>query len=752
MTKSNIIFIGSFPKETKGGSSTASMLLVSSSEFNNESIIKLDSTLEDISKNLFISRVFRAILRFFKLTGIIFKQRPESALIFCGHGWGFLEKGLMLLYLRMFGIKSVLAPNSGLILRSLDHTYFRRFLILVFRRANYIICQGKYWQDVFKLYVRNPEKLKIVKNWLPDQAIAKPLTVFDNEKSDKISLVYLGWLEEYKGILDLVDAVGKVKQQGHNIKLDIWGEGSYKAEIAKRIQSLDLNDCVHLKGWANEETKSKIYNQQSILVLPSYYEGMPNVVLEAMANGLPVIASNISTLPELISNGENGLLYNLNIKNDLSNSILKLGTNLKLQQVIRQNAKEGLKAHQLETASQQIYSLLNTRSKKETKQSILILTDWFEPAYKGGGPITSCYNFCLQFNEQYELSVLTSNRDFQSDSTLDVISNEWLKKDYDVKVFYASSFISYLKEIIRRKKNQPKLIYLQGVFSFRFGIMPLLLAKLRILNSKIIVAPRGMLQIGAIGRNKSKKMVYLNAARFLGLFNRIHFQATDKTEQEDIKHHTKVADKQINILPNFPNVLHQTPASSSEKIKETGKVKLVYYSRIAPKKNLAFYIDVLSHEFEGQVDLGIIGPIEDEAYWSKINDKISALPKNITVTYYGAMPLIASLNKISQYHFMVLPTLGENYGHVIVESFSVGLPIILSKKTPWLNLESKHLGWDLDLKIDVFRKNVSTVIQMDNETYKKYQNGTLEYIATEIKPQIKELNHNYKTVLSKIII
>jgi glycosyltransferase involved in cell wall biosynthesis len=101
---------------------------------------------------------------------------------------------------------------------------------------------------------------------------------------------------------------------------------------------------------------------------------------------------------------------------------------------------------------------------------------------------------------------------------------------------------------------------------------------------------------------------------------------------------------------------------------------------------------------------------------------------------------------------MVLPTLGENYGHVIVESFSVGLPIILSKKTPWLNLESKHLGWDLDLKIDVFRKNVSTVIQMDNETYKKYQNGTLEYIATEIKPQIKELNHNYKTVLSKIII
>ena len=101
---------------------------------------------------------------------------------------------------------------------------------------------------------------------------------------------------------------------------------------------------------------------------------------------------------------------------------------------------------------------------------------------------------------------------------------------------------------------------------------------------------------------------------------------------------------------------------------------------------------------------------------------------------------------------MVLPTLGENYGHVIVESFSVGLPIILSKKTPWLNLASKHLGWDLDLTIDAFRSNVSTVLQMDNEKYKEYQNGTLKFIAEEVKPQIKELNNNYNTVLNKIII
>ena len=170
------------------------------------------------------------------------------------------------------------------------------------------------------------------------------------------------------------------------------------------------------------------------------------------------------------------------------------------------------------------------------------------------------------------------------------------------------------------------------------------------------------------------------------------------------------------------------------------------------KRNLEFYIDVLNHSFEGHIKLGIIGPVEDELYWKKINEKISNLPNNIDVTYYGAMPLKASLEKIQEFHFMVLPTLGENYGHVIVESFSVGVPVIISNKTPWLNLELNKLGWDFDLDITQFRNNVSHILKMNQEDYDQFSEGTTRFIKNEIVPQINELKHQYKLVLNKMFI
>jgi len=150
------------------------MLLLETAEFNGDHIIKLDSTLDNISRNLFTSRIFRAVKRLLLLTAILFREKPKNALIFCGHGWGFVEKGLMIFYLKLFRVESIIAPNSGLILRSIEQPIFRWFMRNVFKRAKYVICQGQYWKETFKPYVDNEEKLKIVKNWLADDAITNP--------------------------------------------------------------------------------------------------------------------------------------------------------------------------------------------------------------------------------------------------------------------------------------------------------------------------------------------------------------------------------------------------------------------------------------------------------------------------------------------------------------------------------------------------------------------------------------------------
>ncbi len=93
----------------------------------------------------------------------------------------------------------------------------------------------------------------------------------------------------------------------------------------------------------------------------------------------------------------------------------------------------------------------------------------------------------------------------------------------------------------------------------------------------------------------------------------------------------------------------------------------------------------------------IYGPIEELDYWEQIKSQIAVLPENIEVIYKGAINHNDVDKAFVDNHFLFFPTLNENFGHVIVESFSSGCPVIISNMTPWLNLDEKKVGWDIDL-------------------------------------------------------
>ena len=77
-----------------------------------------------------------------------------------------------------------------------------------------------------------------------------------------------------------------------------------------------------------------------------------------------------------------------------------------------------------------------------------------------------------------------------------------------------------------------------------------------------------------------------------------------------------------------------------------------------------------------------------------------------------------------QYDFTILPTLNENYGHAIVESWSAGCPVILSDNTPWRNLEQQNLGWDINLsRPEQFTRAIDKCVDIDNNEYNKMSNA-----------------------------
>lgn len=152
---------------------------------------------------------------------------------------------------------------------------------------------GEYW-----------DQIKVVHCGLDDE--------WFNGEVDPITsatkLVCVARLSEQKGHGVLIDALSKVKESGRDFEMTLVGDGELRSDIEAQIQRLGLQDDVTITGWASEkEVKSEIKDSAGF-VLPSFAEGLPVVIMEALAAGRPVISTYVAGIPELVRPSESGWL------------------------------------------------------------------------------------------------------------------------------------------------------------------------------------------------------------------------------------------------------------------------------------------------------------------------------------------------------------------------------------------------------------------------------------------------------------
>lgn len=120
--------------------------------------------------------------------------------------------------------------------------------------------------------------------------------------------VCVGRLSGQKGHLLLLEAIRQLVAAGHRFTVALVGDGEMRSQIEQLIAAYDLQSCVSITGWASSDTvKAELLRAQA-LVLPSFAEGLPVVIMEALALGRPVITSTIAGIPELVQTGVNGWL------------------------------------------------------------------------------------------------------------------------------------------------------------------------------------------------------------------------------------------------------------------------------------------------------------------------------------------------------------------------------------------------------------------------------------------------------------
>jgi glycosyltransferase involved in cell wall biosynthesis len=154
---------------------------------------------------------------------------------------------------------------------------------------------------------------------------------------------------------------------------------------------------------------------------------------------------------------------------------------------------------------------------------------------------------------------------------------------------------------------------------------------------------------------------------------------------------------------------------------------LLFLSRVCRAKNLAGALELLNG-VRGRIRFDIVGPLEDPPYWEACKTIARQLPGNISVRYRGEVPRHEVAGVMREYDLFFLPTLGENFGHVILEALSVGCPVLISDRTPWRDLQAAGVGWDFPIeRADLFRSALEACAAMDADALERLRECAGEY-------------------------
>lgn len=235
----------------------------------------------------------------------------------------YVRKSIIARICIFFKRKVIVHIHSGKFDRFLeDSSSNKKYKVIkLLEKAQKIIVLTSCWKQYLSKYIEI-SKIEVIHN---------PVVVnLYSEKTihSKTNICFVGKLSENKGIYDLIHAAKRLNIKNYIINL--YGDGEIN-KVQNTLKKEGMEDFFVVHGWIKNELMKEIYANNDILVLPSYYEGLPLSVLEGMANGLPIISTIVGGIPEAITNGYNGYLIKPGDVNELALVMEKLINNLDLR-------------------------------------------------------------------------------------------------------------------------------------------------------------------------------------------------------------------------------------------------------------------------------------------------------------------------------------------------------------------------------------------------------------------------------------
>lgn len=282
-----------------------------------------------------VARSMRAVSRFI---GLLLCGGGEVVHVHTSSYLSFWRKSLFLAPAFLFRRSVVVSLHGGGFRQFYGDTsgpIGRWWIRTVMRKAARFIVLTEGWKQ-WVLSIVPEANVCTIPNVCSDSACSGVANSIDRVAT---RVLFLGRLEKEKGFNDLLLAVARIRTRVPGIRLVCGGAGN-DSEVRNWIETAGIGDLVELRGWISGTAKHECFENAALLALPSYIENLPMVIIEAMAAGLPVVASAVGGIPDVIEDGKDGLLMQPGDVGGLADAIARLLNNQPMREQMARNARQ----------------------------------------------------------------------------------------------------------------------------------------------------------------------------------------------------------------------------------------------------------------------------------------------------------------------------------------------------------------------------------------------------------------------------
>lgn len=334
--KKRILFFVPLPPPITGAG-LRNKSLVESSMLNETFQIKVipfnfAGEVDDIGKFSF-TKVLKSFQRGFLILAGVIQFRPHLVYFnFSLYGYALYRDTIYATMFKLLDCKILYhLRTQGVKKQSEQSAIKRRMFRFVFRNTQ-VVCLSEYMaKDIQNVYSGTPI---VVNNGVEDVSHKYPIK--SSPKSARTEILFVGHLWKFKGIYELLEALSLLKSKNLEFHATIVGpEGDVLiTDLVSRTRDLDLQDHVLIAGPKEGDEKHQLFRDADIFVLPTHWEAFPGVILEAMQFSLPVVATREGAIPEIVDDGDTGLLIHKQDANDLAEKLKQMITDPLLREAM----------------------------------------------------------------------------------------------------------------------------------------------------------------------------------------------------------------------------------------------------------------------------------------------------------------------------------------------------------------------------------------------------------------------------------